>query len=74
MISSHSSYTRLIVKTLTYRAISILADILVVYVLTRDAGLALTFGTAMVIISTAIYFVHERAWAGIAWGKNGFGG
>ena len=73
MISSHSSYTRLIVKTITYRAISILADIIVVYALTRDAGLALAFGTLMVVISTIIYFAHERVWAGITWGKNGFG-
>lgn len=72
-MSAHSTYTRLLVKTLTYRAISILADIAVVYALTRDVGLALTFGTAMVIISTAIYFAHERMWAGISWGKNGFG-
>jgi len=73
MIGSHSSYTRLIVKTLTYRAISILADIIVVYALTRDAGLAFAFGMLMVVISTIIYFIHERAWAGIMWGKNGFG-
>ncbi len=57
---THSSYTRLIVKTLTYRVISILADIAVVYILTRDIGLALTFGVAMVVISTIIYFAHER--------------
>jgi uncharacterized membrane protein len=63
----------MIVKTLTYRVISILADIAVVYALTRDAGLALAFGTLMVVISTIIYFVHERVWAGILWGKNGFG-
>jgi len=67
----HSTFTRTVVKTLTYRAISIIADIIVFYLLTGSLNLALAFGGVMIVISTIIYFLHERAWATIRWGKNG---
>lgn len=74
MEQSNSTYHRTLVKTITYRAISLAADIGVVFILTGRVDTAVAFGGIMIVISTAIYFLHERAWARVGWGyKNGNG-
>lgn len=68
-MNSHSTITRTFVKTLTYRVLAIVADIIVVFLLTSRLDVALTFAGIMVVISTLLYFAHEHVWAHIIWGK-----
>jgi len=65
----HEKHARSIVKALTYRAVIIVADSILVYVLTRRFDLAAGFVVISNIYSTALYFLHERVWNDIHWGK-----
>ncbi len=56
-------------KALSYRILSISVDSVVAYFFTRDAGLS-----AMIVLfvngySTALYYLHERVWSHIHWGR-----
>ena len=62
--------TRSILKAVTYRLISILLDSTIAYAITKSTEQTI----ALVIISNAIsiiiYFIHERAWNRVHWGKH----
>ena len=60
---------RSIVKSVTYRILVILSDLIVIYLLTKKvtATIAITIFTN--IASTIFYFLHERMWNFINWGK-----
>ncbi|MES2930874.1 MAG: DUF2061 domain-containing protein [Patescibacteria group bacterium] len=61
---------RSLAKAIAYRLISICIDYSVAYLVTKD----LEKSTIIVIlsnsISLAVYFIHERAWNRVTWGKN----
>lgn len=60
---------RSIVKSVTFRILVIASDLVVIYLLTRrtDATIAITVFTNLA--STVFYFIHERVWDAISWGK-----
>lgn len=66
---SQEKTTRSVIKAITYRILSIVLDTIIAYLITKDA--AKTF--LLVIISNTLsiiaYFLHERAWNTIDWGK-----
>ena len=55
-------------KTVVYRLATIIADLIIVYALTRriDVTLGVTLFTN--VASTVLYYVHERIWNHIGWG------
>ena len=61
--------TRSLTKSITYRVTNIVADLVVVYALTRR--LDITIGVTVVtnMASTVIYYGHERIWNKINWGR-----
>ncbi|MGA2628233.1 MAG: DUF2061 domain-containing protein [Candidatus Bathyarchaeia archaeon] len=59
---------RSVVKALTYRAVIIVLDFSVIYLLTRQVDVALGFMVISNIYTTVAYFVHERIWNKIRWG------
>lgn len=63
-----ASSTRSVVKAATYRGIIVCLDFLVIYLLTGKVRTAASFMIVSNIYTTAIYFLHERAWADIRWG------
>ena len=67
-MQNHPSKRRSIVKAITYRCIIIVLDFIVIYLLTGKAMTAATFMIVSNVYTTAAYFLHERVWAGIAWG------
>ncbi len=64
----HEQAPRSLIKTLTYRILIILSNGLLVYIVTEDPRLTgeITLGAA--IISTTLYYLHERLWNRIQWG------
>jgi adenylylsulfate kinase len=60
---------RSVTKAVTFRVLIICADLAVIYLLTKriDTTIALTILTNLV--STFFYFLHERFWNNIAWGR-----
>ncbi len=64
-----TSRKRSIVKAITYRVIIVFLDFLVVYLLTKKIDVAAGFMIASNIYTTVAYFLHERVWARIRWGR-----
>lgn len=60
---------RSIVKAITYRVIIVCLDFLVIYLLTSKVMTAAAFMIVSNIYTTVAYFLHERVWASITWGR-----
>ena len=67
-MQNRASRKRSIVKAITYRAIIVCLDFLVIYLLTGKVMTAAAFMIVSNIYTTVAYFLHERVWAGIKWG------
>ena len=66
---------RSILKALTWRAIATSTTMALAYAATGDMKVAGAIGAADVVIKLFFYYVHERAWGRILWGRNvHFGG
>lgn len=65
----HENHSRSIVKTITYRLLIIVSNGIFLYMITDDADLTADFIGLTTIASTLLYFIHERMWNGIHWGK-----
>lgn len=69
MTKANEKRRRSIVKSIVYRAISVIVDLVVAYLFTKN--FAASIGIVLFVdgYSTAIYYIHERAWSHISWGK-----
>ncbi len=65
----NESHTRSLVKSATYRGLVIVTAMLVSWYYTGDAIQSITISLVFNGISTVIYYLHERAWNRILWGK-----
>lgn len=61
--------SRSIIKTVSYRVSMLILDFACIYVFTRQVRIALGFMIASNIYATLGYFLHERIWGKIKWGK-----
>jgi uncharacterized membrane protein len=68
-INPAEKHSRSLVKAISYRVISITADSIAAFLFTQSA--AMTFGIVAVVngYSMVLYFLHERLWANIQWGR-----
>lgn len=62
-------HKRSIVKTLSYRFSASIITTLIVYVLTGKLLLSLSIGFIEAISKLIWYYIHERIWNKIEWGK-----
>ena len=60
---------RSLVKSVTYRALSMSVDMAVAYYFTREASLSVIIVLIVNGYSTALYYLHERIWVRIKWGR-----
>jgi uncharacterized membrane protein len=63
------SRKRTLAKTVSYRILIILSDIVVLFLLTKSYDLTLAFVIASNAVTAVEYYFHERLWSGIAWGR-----
>jgi uncharacterized membrane protein len=56
-------------KAVSYRILSLTVDSIVAYFFTRDAVLSATIVVFVNAYSTILYYLHERVWAHIHWGR-----
>lgn len=61
---------RSIIKALTWRVIATSTTMILAYAATGDMKIAGAIGAADVVIKLFFYYVHERAWGRIPWGRN----
>lgn len=62
--------TRTVVKAVTWRILATLTTITIVFLFTKKIFLSLGVGFAEVIAKITFYYLHERAWQKISWGKD----
>jgi len=60
---------RSIVKTISWRILATLTTIVLVYIFIGDVSIALSVGAIEVFLKMLVYFLHERAWDKIMFGK-----
>ncbi len=64
-----TSAKRSMVKALTYRVVIVCLDFLAVYLFTGKTTIALGFMLVSNVYTTVCYFLHERLWAHLEWGR-----
>ena len=63
------SNARSIAKAVSYRVLGSASTALIVYAGTRSLSLSMGAGAADAIIKIGLYFVHERVWNHISYGR-----
>jgi adenylylsulfate kinase len=69
-MSYYEHHKRSIAKTIGFQALVIAADAIVVYLITGKYEVTFTVIVFTNLVSGIIYFLHERAWNRIHWGKS----
>ena len=62
--------TRSIIKTLSWRFIATATTVILVLIMTGRMDIAFTVGGFEVFLKMLFYFLHERGWGKIRWGKH----
>ncbi|CAM2069765.1 Adenylyl-sulfate kinase [Sulfidibacter corallicola] len=68
-LSYQESWSRSAIKSFSWRALATLTTVTLVYLLTEKVELAMAAGTLEMSIKMVLYFVHERAWDRVNFGK-----
>lgn len=63
------SHARSIIKALSWRAGGLIVTVAVAYAITRSAGLAATVGLADTFVKIGVFYVHERIWLKVKFGR-----
>ena len=61
--------SRSLVKTLTYRLFGLIATLTIVFIMTRRLDVAGTVGLVDMAVRMVGYYLHERLWAHIKYGR-----
>lgn len=62
-------HKRSLVKAICWRALATLTTMAVVFIFTRRFTLAIQVGAVEIVAKLVFYYLHERVWNAIAWGK-----
>jgi len=65
----HEIHWRSIVKAITWRVIASLTTLILVYIFTGNLTLTITLGGIEITAKLIFYYLHERAWNSVKWGK-----
>jgi uncharacterized membrane protein len=64
------SKRRSLAKSLTWRVIAIVSTLLIGYAMTGSWAFALSLTLVSNVINFVLYYLHERVWLGVSWGKS----
>lgn len=65
----HEKHERTLLKTVTYRIGIIITQTIIVYFITRQPLETLSIVSVSNIVATCFYYLHERFWNSISYGK-----
>ncbi len=60
---------RSVAKALSWRIIATLLTMLLVFVFTGEILISVSVGAFELVLKMVFYYVHERTWNRISWGK-----
>lgn len=66
----YDHHKRSLAKSFGYIALVIVADLIVTFLITRQVNLSISITLYSNLVAAVIYFIHERAWNHIHWGKS----
>lgn len=69
-MTTHTQKRRSLAKSFTFRILVILSDLTVIYFITHRADVTIGLTIMTNLFSTLLYFLHERVWSRISWGRN----
>ena len=65
----NSTKQRSLAKSITWRLIAIISTFLIIYFMTKDTMFATSVTVVSNIINFILYYVHERVWLTVKWGR-----
>ncbi len=65
----HETYFRSVIKSITWRVVATSTTIILVFIFTGHVALALGVGFVEIVAKFILFFLHERVWDRMAWGK-----
>ncbi len=66
----NSTKMRSLSKALTWRLVAIISTFIIIYVFTGDVAFATSITIISNIINFILYYVHERLWLQVKWGRS----
>ena len=63
------SHSRSLAKALSWRVIALVVTTAVSFFLSKDVAVAVSIGVADSLIKIGGYYLHERAWMGVRFGR-----
>ncbi len=69
-MNTYVQIKRSLVKAITFRTLIICSDTAVIFLVTHRWDMTLGLVIATNLASTTLYFIHERVWNRIQWGRN----
>lgn len=66
MLEKHG---RSLIKTVSWRIMATFTTMLIVFCFTRKVVLSIGVGVVEVVTKMVLYYLHERLWSGISWGR-----
>lgn len=63
------THTRTIIKSLTWRVGGLLVTVVTAWIITRRIELAASIGAADTAVKIVVYYLHERMWLKIRFGR-----
>ncbi len=67
---SGEAHSRTIAKAISWRALATLTTMTIVFLFTKRIMLSLGVGLAEIIAKITFYYLHERVWNKVSWGKS----
>lgn len=71
MVTFNEHTKRSLVKAITFRILILISDGIIIFSITHRYDIALAVIFFSNFASTILYFIHERIWNKIRWGKEG---
>ena len=68
-LNMKESRLRSVVKGITWRIVGTIDTMIIAFIITGKFKMALSIGGIEVITKIFIYYLHERVWMKIKWGK-----
>jgi uncharacterized membrane protein len=65
----HTTKLRSATKALTWMTLATISGFILIYILTNELTMALSFATINFVIKLILYYLHERGWDVVKWGK-----
>jgi len=63
------TFLRSIIKTISWRLTGSGATFLVSYIISHDFTMASTIAIVQLTVNTLLYYIHERIWNRVSWGR-----